>query len=55
VGSGLARLEGVVALRTLFERFPDLHVAGQPRLRETRILRGYESIPVMTRTPAHSA
>jgi cytochrome P450 len=55
VGSGLARLEGIVALRTLFERFPDLHVSGHPQLRETRILRGYESIPVTTRTPVRSA
>lgn len=46
VGSGLARLEGIVALRTLFERFPDLQVSGPPKLRHTRILRGYESLPV---------
>jgi len=46
VGSGLARLEGIVALRTLFERFPDLQLTGSPRLRDTRILRGYESLPV---------
>jgi cytochrome P450 len=46
VGSGLARLEGVVALRTLFERFPDLQMSGPPKLRGTRILRGYESLPV---------
>jgi cytochrome P450 len=46
VGSGLARLEGIVALRTLFERFPDLQLSGQPTLRRTRILRGYESLPV---------
>lgn len=54
VGSGLARLEGIIALRTLFERFPDLHLAGTPRLRGTRILRGYDSIPVAVTTPAHS-
>lgn len=51
VGSGLARLEGIVALRTLFERFPDLQVSGDPVLRHTRILRGYESIPVTLRSP----
>jgi hypothetical protein len=54
VGSGLARLEGSVGLRTLFERFPDLRVTGEPRLRDTRILRGYESIPVELRAPVHS-
>lgn len=46
VGSGLARLEGTVALRTLFQRFPDLHLAEPPTLRDTRILRGYERMPV---------
>jgi len=46
VGSGLARLEGTVALRTLFERFPDVRVAEPPTLRDTRILRGYERLPV---------
>jgi cytochrome P450 len=46
VGSGLARLEGTVALRTLFERFPELRVAEPPTLRHTRILRGYEHLPV---------
>jgi cytochrome P450 len=47
VGSGLARLEGAIALRTLFERFPDLVVTGTPELRETRVLRGYDRIPVV--------
>ncbi len=48
LGAGLARLEGAVALRTLYERFPDLRVAGPPERRSTRVLRGYESIPVTT-------
>jgi cytochrome P450 len=47
VGSGLARLEGAIALRTLFDRFPDLAVSGTPDLRETRVLRGYDRIPVV--------
>lgn len=50
LGAGLARLEGVVAVRTLYERFPDLKVAGRPERRSTRVLRGYESIPVVTST-----
>ena len=52
VGSGLARLEGIVALRTLFERFPDLAVTGTAVLRGTRILRGYDEIRVATRATA---
>ena len=46
LGAGLARLEGAVAVRTLYERFPDLRVASPPTRRSTRVLRGYESIPV---------
>jgi hypothetical protein len=48
LGAGLARLEGAVAVRTLYERFPDLHVAAPPERRGTRVLRGYDSIPVAT-------
>ncbi|MFS3128342.1 cytochrome P450 [Nocardioides sp. Bht2] len=46
MGSGLARLEAQVALRKLYERFPDLTVSGGGRRRSTRILRGYETLPV---------
>jgi cytochrome P450 len=48
LGAGLARLEGAVAVRTLYERFPDLRVAASPERRSTRVLRGYDSIPVTT-------
>lgn len=48
LGAGLARLEGAVAVRTLYERFPDLRVAASPARRSTKVLRGYESIPVTT-------
>ncbi|MGI9084574.1 MAG: cytochrome P450 [Aeromicrobium sp.] len=48
LGAGLARLESAVAVRTLYERFPDLRVAAPPARRSTRVLRGYESIPVTT-------
>ena len=48
LGAGLARLEGAVAVRTLYERFPDLRVASPPERRSTRVLRGYDSIPVRT-------
>jgi cytochrome P450 len=46
LGASLARLEGAVALRKLFERFPDLALAGDPVRRPLRVLRGYEHLPV---------
>jgi hypothetical protein len=46
LGAALARLEGEIGLRTLFERFPDLALAGSPTRRGTRVLRGYDEIPV---------
>lgn len=48
LGASLARLEAAVALRALYERFPDLHVAGAPDRRPTRVLRGFERLPVRT-------
>ena len=49
VGAGLARLEGVVGLRTLAERFPGLRVSGWPERRDLQTLRGFEHLPVMLR------
>jgi cytochrome P450 len=46
LGAALARMEGEVGLRALFDRFPDLALAGTPRRRPTRVLRGYASLPV---------
>ncbi|HYH29514.1 MAG TPA: cytochrome P450 [Pseudonocardia sp.] len=46
LGAGLARMEGEVGLRALFERFPDLALAGPPHRRPTRVLRGYHAMPV---------
>jgi cytochrome P450 len=46
LGASLARLEGAVALRMLFERFPDLRIAAEPTRRHLRVLRGYEHLPV---------
>jgi cytochrome P450 len=46
LGASLARLEGAVALRKLFERFPDLAISGTPVRRQMRVLRGYEHMPV---------
>ena len=46
VGAVLARMEGEIALRRLFERFPDLRPAGPPLRRPTRLLHGLASYPV---------
>jgi cytochrome P450 len=51
LGAALARMEGEVGLRTLFERYPDLRVEPGAVRRGTRILRGYEELPV-TLSPA---
>lgn len=48
LGASLARLETAVALRALYERYPDLRLAGRPERRGTRVLRGFESVPVTT-------
>lgn len=48
LGASLARLEAAVALRSLYERFPDLRISGAPERRGTRVLRGYERLPVTT-------
>jgi cytochrome P450 len=49
VGAGLARLEAVIGLRSLAERFPDLRVSGAPVRRDLRTLRGFEHLPVRLR------
>lgn len=56
IGAALARLEGEVGLQALFRRFPDLVLAGPPHRRPTRVLRGYDTIPVRptSLTPSHS-
>ncbi|MER7274156.1 cytochrome P450 [Dactylosporangium sp. NPDC000244] len=46
LGAALARLEGEIGLRMLFERYPDLRIDGEPHRRTTRVLRGFESLPV---------
>ena len=46
LGAGLARMEGEVGLRALFERFPGLALAAPPHRRPTRVLRGYDAMPV---------
>jgi cytochrome P450 len=46
LGAALARMEGVIGLQALFDRFPDLALAGEPHRRGTRVLRGFDRIPV---------
>ena len=46
LGAALARAEGEVGLRAFFERFPDARLAGSGSRRDTRVLRGWSSLPV---------
>lgn len=46
LGAALARAEGEVGLRTFFERFPDARLAGGGSRRETRVLRGWSTLPI---------
>jgi cytochrome P450 len=46
LGANLARLEAVVALRTLFGRFPGIRLAGPPRRWRSTVTRGIESLQV---------
>lgn len=52
LGASLARMEGEVGLRTLFERYPALRTLPGARRRDTRILRGYQNLPVRLGEPA---
>ncbi len=45
LGAALARMEGEVGLRAIFDRFPDLALEPGARRRTTRILRGYAELP----------
>jgi cytochrome P450 len=46
LGAALARAEGEVGLRTFFERFPQARLAGGGSRRDTRVLRGWSSLPI---------
>lgn len=46
IGAPLARLELQVSLKTLFERRPRLHLAEQPRFRDTYHFHGLETLAV---------
>jgi cytochrome P450 len=51
LGAALARMEGEIGLRMLFERYPDLGLAGAPTRRPTQTLRGYARLPMYLRPP----
>jgi cytochrome P450 len=51
VGAALAKMEGEVALRALFDRFPDLALTMPPHRRPSPVLRGYDTMPA-TLSPA---
>jgi cytochrome P450 len=55
IGAALARLEGEVGLRALFRRFPELALTDAPHRRPTRVLRGYDAIPVRLTSPTPTA
>jgi cytochrome P450 len=46
LGAALARAEGEVGLRAFFDRFPEVRAAGTGSRRETRVLRGWSTLPV---------
>ncbi len=46
LGAALARAEGEVGLRTFFDRFPEVRAAGTGKRRDTRVLRGWSTLPV---------
>jgi hypothetical protein len=46
LGAALARAEGEVGLRTFFERYPEASLAGAGSRRDTRVLRGWSSLPI---------
>lgn len=51
LGAALARIEGEVGLRSLFQRFPDLAAAPGAQRRLTRVLRGWAHLPVLLGAP----
>ena len=52
LGAALARAEGEVGLRSFFRCFPDARIAGAGVRRDTRVLRGWEQLPLRLGSPA---
>jgi cytochrome P450 len=55
LGAALARIEGITALRALFETFPDLQLAAPPQRRGLVNLHGFARLPVQLGTRAAAA
>lgn len=55
LGAPLARLEGKVAVRTLYRRLPGLRLAGEPELVAPMIFRGFHTLPVAWDPPVRPA
>ncbi|MCK0175505.1 cytochrome P450 [Mycobacterium sp. 852013-51886_SCH5428379] len=49
LGAALARAEGEVGLRAFFDRFPHAELDGAGTRRETRVLRGWATLPIRLR------
>ncbi|WP_370942325.1 cytochrome P450 [Amycolatopsis sp. cg5] len=49
LGSALSLHEVTVAVRRLFDRYPDLVLAGKPQRLRSRVLRGFSRLPVIAR------
>ncbi|MGW1738578.1 cytochrome P450 [Nocardia sp. NPDC001965] len=54
LGAGLARMEGEIALRGLFRRFPRIHAVGEPAYCPSRVIRGPQRLLVRTHDRARS-
>lgn len=51
LGAALARAEGEVGLQTFFARYPDARLAGAGARRDTRVLRGWATLPIALGQP----
>lgn len=52
LGAALTRAEGEIGLRKFFDRFPDARAAGAGSRRDSKVLRGWLSLPVTLRPGA---
>ncbi|WP_431971121.1 cytochrome P450 [Nocardia sp. bgisy134] len=55
LGASLARIEGAIALQSLYDRYPDLRHTGRATRRGLVNLRGYQNIPIATGAARHAA
>lgn len=49
LGASLAKLEAQIAIGTLIQRFPDVHLAGTPTWRDRLTIRGVDHLPLSLR------